>query len=143
MIRRVIAARGPVRTGLAWLAPVAAMGANGPASPPYPSREVVRSALSDLSDAEVGALVRGRLDTAPTIDRGRDLATAASALDEFRSRFNDLVTAARNLPDVPAIVSAKLVEGDPDGLSGCSACSSSWSASDAASSCWACGPSAT
>ena len=128
--------------GLAWLAPVAATGASGPASPPYPSREVVRSYLSDLSDAEVGALVRGRLDTAPS-DRGRDLAAAASALDEFRSRFNDLVTAARNLPDVPAVVSAKLVEGDPDGLSGCSVCSSSWSGSDAASSCSACGPSAT
>jgi hypothetical protein len=52
--------------------------------------------------------VRGRVDAAPSTDRGRDLATAASALDEFRSRFNDLVTAARNLPDVPAIVAARL-----------------------------------
>ena len=99
--------------GIAWSAPGTALGADGPASPPYPSREVVRSYLSDLSDAEVGALVRGRVDATPSTDRGRDLATAASALDEFRSRFNELVTAARNLPDVPAIVAARLQEGDP------------------------------
>jgi hypothetical protein len=102
--------------GLAWLAPGAVLSTDGPASPPSTPREVVRSYLSDLSDAEVGALVRGRLDTAPSTDRGQDLATAASALDEFRSRFNDLVTAAGNLPHVPAIVAAKLREGDPGRL---------------------------
>ena len=112
MIRRASLLVG-LLVGLAWSAPGTALGADGPASPPYPSREAVRSYLSDLSDAEVGALVRGRVDAAPSTDRGRDLATAASALDEFRSRFNDLVTAARNLPDVPAIVAARLREGDP------------------------------
>jgi hypothetical protein len=71
--------------GLAWLAPGAVLSTDGPASPPSTPREVVRSYLSDLSDAEVGALVRGRLDTAPSTDRGQDLATAASALDEFRT----------------------------------------------------------
>jgi small-conductance mechanosensitive channel len=98
--------------GLACLAPGTALAANAPASSPYPSREVIRSALSDLSDAEVGALVRGRIGTVPT-DRGRDLASAASALDDFRARFNDLVAAAGNLPGDPAIVAAKLREGDP------------------------------
>ena len=112
MIRRVSLLVG-LLVGIAWSAPGTVLGADGPASPPYPSREVVRSYLSDLSDAEVGALVRGRVDATPSTDRGRDLATAASALDEFRSRFNDLVTAARNLPDVPAIVAARLREGDP------------------------------
>ncbi len=112
MIRQVSLLVG-LLVGLAWSAPGAALAAGGPASPPYPSREVIRSYLSDLSDAEVGALVRGRVDEAPSTDRGRDLASAASALDEFRSRFNDLVTAAGNLPDVPAMVAAKLREGDP------------------------------
>jgi hypothetical protein len=50
--------------------------ASAPASPPYPSREMVRSYLSDLSDAEVGALVRGRLDAAPATDRGKESSSA-------------------------------------------------------------------
>ena len=98
--------------GLACLVAGADLAAGAPTSSPYPSREVIRGALSDLSDAEVGALVRGRLHTAPS-DRGRDLATAASALDDFRARFNDLVAAAGNLPGDPAIVVAKLREGNP------------------------------
>ena len=129
--------------GLAWSAPGTALGAGGPASPPYPSREVIRSYLSDLSDAEVGALVRGRVDEAPSTDRGRDLASAASALDEFRSRFNDLVTAARSLRTCPRSWPRSSKRGTRDGLSGRSACSSSWPLSDAASSCWASGPSGT
>src|SRR5262249_6348047 len=96
------------------LVPGPVLGANAPASQSSLSRETVRDYLSQMSDAEVGALVRGRLDTPPsTARRGQDLATATSAVDEFRSRVHDLVPAARDLPELPAIVAAKLEEGDP------------------------------
>src|SRR5262249_43352897 len=85
-------------------------------APPPPSSEAIREHLSRLSDAEVGALIRGRLGAGPEADRrlGYDLTSATGAVDHFRSRVAALLRAARDLPALPGIVAAKFAEGDPE-----------------------------
>src|SRR5262245_60476715 len=98
---------------LAWSSAGPAWGAASPPSSP----EAVKDYLSGLSDAELGALVRGRLDPgASTDDRPRrDLAAAAGAVDQFRDRLHALLKATQELPTLPGVVAAKFDEGDHGG----------------------------
>ena len=95
MIRRL--ARMGLVVALAWSSAGPAWGA-GSVSPP-PSPESVRDYLSGLSDAELGALVRGRLDTGRATGghSGQDLATATSAVDQFRGMDTQTVLTPADL----------------------------------------------
>ena len=100
MIRRITPLVG-LLVGLAWPAPRGCHGGQRPgvAALSVPRGDPERPVGPERRRGRSPGAGAGRRDAE---DRPRrDLASAASALDEFRSRFNDLVTAARNLPDVP------------------------------------------